>query len=155
VLLVFLLLFQPQLVDSHYAWEDYSYYEILGLEDSNVKPFEIKKAYRKQARMYHPDKQSEGEKLTSEEATARFSLIAEAYEVLSDDKGKSQYDVELAEKKIQGVEKDRWRRQHEEYEEWQQKQEQQAKAYTKREQPGRFSFRDPLEMFENFFAGGK
>ncbi|MBC6472427.1 MAG: J domain-containing protein [Hormoscilla sp. GM102CHS1] len=63
-----------------------NYYEILGVpRDASVE--EIKKAYRKLARQYHPDL-NPGDK----EAEERFKDINEAYEVLSDPNRRSQYD---------------------------------------------------------------
>ena len=62
------------------------YYEVLGIS-KNASSSEIKKAYRKKAIQYHPDK-NPGDK----EAEAQFKLAAEAYEVLSDPQKKSQYD---------------------------------------------------------------
>jgi molecular chaperone DnaJ len=62
------------------------YYEVLGV-DKNASDADIKKAYRKLAKQYHPDV-NPGDK----EAEARFKEINEAYEVLSDPKKRSQYD---------------------------------------------------------------
>ena len=62
------------------------YYEVLGIT-KNASSSEIKKAYRKKAIQYHPDK-NPGDK----EAEAQFKLAAEAYEILSDPQKKSQYD---------------------------------------------------------------
>lgn len=61
------------------------YYEILGVSKSADKS-EIKKAYRKLALKYHPDKNS------SKEAEARFKDISEAYAVLSDAEKRQMYD---------------------------------------------------------------
>ena len=62
------------------------YYEILGVGKS-ATPEEIKKAYRKVAIQYHPDK-NQGNK----EAEEKFKEAAEAYEVLSNDEKRAQYD---------------------------------------------------------------
>ena len=62
------------------------YYDILGVSKSASKD-EIKKAYRKQALKYHPDK-NKGDK-TAEE---KFKESSEAYHVLSDEKRKTNYD---------------------------------------------------------------
>lgn len=62
------------------------YYDILGL-GKGASPDEIKKAYRKVAIQYHPDK-NPGNK----EAEEKFKEAAEAYEVLSNPEKRSQYD---------------------------------------------------------------
>lgn len=63
------------------------YYDILGVS-RNASQDEIKKAYRKLARKYHPD-HSEGNKENEE----RFKEISEAYAVLSDEEKRKQYDT--------------------------------------------------------------
>ena len=62
------------------------YYEVLGTIKS-ASAEEIKKAYRKSALKYHPDR-NKGNK----EAEAKFKEASEAYHVLSDKERKSNYD---------------------------------------------------------------
>ena len=62
------------------------YYEVLGVK-KDASAEEIKKAYRKAAMKYHPDR-NPGDK----EAEAKFKEVGEAYEVLSDDGKRSRYD---------------------------------------------------------------
>ncbi|MEN8193876.1 MAG: molecular chaperone DnaJ, partial [Bacteroidota bacterium] len=62
------------------------YYEILGLA-KNASSDEIKKAYRKLAMQYHPDRNPDDKK-----AEENFKEAAEAYEVLSDSDKRSKYD---------------------------------------------------------------
>ena len=68
--------------------EKRDYYEVLGV-DKTADEKEIKKAYRKLARKYHPDVAEEGKK---EEATEKFKEISEAYAVLSDEEKRQRYD---------------------------------------------------------------
>lgn len=62
------------------------YYEVLGI-DKNASEDEIKKAYRKKAKQYHPDL-NPGDTA----AEAKFKEANEAYEVLSDSQKKARYD---------------------------------------------------------------
>uniref|UniRef100_A0A0G4I4N6 J domain-containing protein n=1 Tax=Chromera velia CCMP2878 TaxID=1169474 RepID=A0A0G4I4N6_9ALVE len=61
-------------------------YKALGVEPSSTQ-VEIKKAYRKMALLYHPDKNK------SEEATKKFQVISAAYAILSDTDKRSRYDA--------------------------------------------------------------
>ena len=62
------------------------YYEVLGV-DKSASADEIKKAYRKMAMKYHPDR-NPGDKVAEE----KFKEVGEAYEVLSDADKRSRYD---------------------------------------------------------------
>src|ERR671921_668107 len=62
------------------------YYQVLGVK-RDAKPEEIKKAYRRLARKYHPDV-NPGDKGAEE----RFKKITDAHEVLSDEKKRKVYD---------------------------------------------------------------
>lgn len=62
------------------------FYKILGV-DKSASDADIKKAYRKLAMKYHPDRNPD-----NKEAETKFKEAAAAYEVLSDDKKRQQYD---------------------------------------------------------------
>ena len=66
--------------------EKRDYYEVLGVA-KNANADEIKKAYRKAAIKYHPDK-NPGDK----EAEEKFKEAAEAYDVLSNPEKRARYD---------------------------------------------------------------
>ena len=65
-----------------------NFYDTLGV-DNNASESEIKKAYRTLSLKYHPDRNP------SEDAKSKFQEIGEAYETLSDDQRRKQYDMEL------------------------------------------------------------
>lgn len=91
-----------------YDWEDQNYYEILDLANppstasrkkrrakrAAISSADIRRSYRKQAQLYHPDKQkvAKNQTITLEERNARFARIAEAYEVLMDEEKRREYD---------------------------------------------------------------
>ncbi len=67
--------------------EKRDYYEVLGVSKNATKD-EIKRAYRKLAKKYHPDLNKDNK----EEAAEKFKEISEAYEVLMDDEKRARYD---------------------------------------------------------------
>jgi molecular chaperone DnaJ len=62
------------------------YYEVLGVA-RNASESDLKKAYRRAAQKYHPDRNPD-----SEEAEEKFKEAKEAYEILSDDRKRAAYD---------------------------------------------------------------
>jgi molecular chaperone DnaJ len=65
---------------------DQDYYQVLGVE-RDASQAEIKRAYRKMALKYHPDRNKD-----NPDAAERFKAAAEAYEVLSNDETRRRYD---------------------------------------------------------------
>lgn len=63
------------------------FYEVLGV-NKNATPEEIKKAYRKLSKKYHPDLNQDNK----EEAAEKFKEISQAYEILSDTNKRETYD---------------------------------------------------------------
>ncbi|XP_066591006.1 dnaJ homolog subfamily B member 6-like isoform X2 [Prorops nasuta] len=105
------------------------YYRVLEISRT-ATGVEIKKAYRKLALRWHPDKNPEN----LEEANKKFKEISEAYEVLSDDKKRRVYDQYGKD----GLQMPGSKRRHED------------EFYTHFET---FAFRDPEDVFREFFGG--
>src|SRR5262245_26849275 len=105
-------------------------YETLGVErDASID--DIRKAYRKLARKHHPDV-NPGDKAAEE----KFKAISAAYEVLSDEKKRANYD-EFGDASLQGgFDPDKAR----EYAKWQQRREQRASSFDDDEGPIEFDF---------------
>ena len=69
-----------------------NYYEILGI-DKNATEEDIKKAFRKMAVQYHPDKQQGKSDADKKAAEEKMKEVNEAYQVLSDKEKRQQYDT--------------------------------------------------------------
>jgi curved DNA-binding protein CbpA len=107
----------PHTTDTLYEWEKLDYYELLGLKPSldvnsqrkrqrkptvdasKIDSKDIRKAYRKQAQLWHPDKINQNQTsnetritISKEESNARFAKISEAYEILMDSEKREEYD---------------------------------------------------------------
>ena len=67
------------------------YYEVLGLK-KGASTDDIKKAYRKLAVKWHPDKWQQASEAEKKKAEENFKELAEAYDVLSDDQKRARYD---------------------------------------------------------------
>ncbi|XP_069441498.1 dnaJ homolog subfamily B member 3-like [Ovis canadensis] len=105
------------------------YYEVLGVP-REASSEAIKKAYRKLALKWHPDKNPENK----EEAERRFKQVAQAYEVLSDAKKRDVYD-RYGEAGVEGSGRTSGSRPFEDPFECV------------------FTFRDPADVFREFFGG--
>ena len=66
-----------------------NYYQILNV-DTTASLEEIKKSFRKLAKLWHPDKNN-----NSSESVSKFKLISEAYEILSNKRTREDYDEQL------------------------------------------------------------
>eukprot|EP00127_Corallochytrium_limacisporum_P004667 Clim_evm21s172 gene=Clim_evmTU21s172 len=67
--------------------DDVDFYDVLGITRSSTAD-DVKKAYKKQALRWHPDKNP----MDKESAEVMFRMVSEAYEVLSDEKKRTLYD---------------------------------------------------------------
>ncbi|GLI63204.1 hypothetical protein VaNZ11_006103 [Volvox africanus] len=70
------------------------YYKVLGLT-FGANQDEIKLAFRKLALLHHPDRHISSTKAQQEQAAARFKAITEAYDVLTDDRKRTQYEASV------------------------------------------------------------
>ncbi|KAE8649776.1 chaperone protein dnaJ 72 [Cucumis sativus] len=68
------------------------HYKVLGLTKSATKE-EIKDAFRKLAKEFHPDKHSQSPKVVRDSATLKFKQVSEAYEILGDDCKRADYNI--------------------------------------------------------------
>ena len=94
----------PPADEIKYDWEKFDYYAILDLPSAGTKvsrrkrqasrqksePNDVRRAYRRQAQLHHPDKKNET--ISTEESNVRFARISEAYEVLFDQSKRIDYD---------------------------------------------------------------
>jgi curved DNA-binding protein len=114
------------------------YYQVLGV-NKDALPADIRKAYRKLARKYHPDVNP-----NSEEAKRKFQQINEANEVLSDPEKRKKYDQYGKDWKHAG-----------EFEKARQQQQNNKYAYEGRSGDfgGQFAEGDFSEFFESLFGG--
>lgn len=71
--------------------EEVNLYHVLSLE-SSAKLEDIKKAYRRLALVYHPDKQANASEEGRAEASIKFQQVGFAYAVLGDEKRRARYD---------------------------------------------------------------
>ncbi|CAB3369914.1 Hypothetical predicted protein [Cloeon dipterum] len=108
------------------------YYRVLELQRT-ASTAEIKKAYKRLALKWHPDKNQNN----IEEATKKFKEISEAYEVLVDDKKRRVYD-QYGKEGLNNGSATRRNRFEDDF----------NFGYP------HFSFRDPEEVFREFFGGG-
>nr|CAI5868542.1 unnamed protein product [Callosobruchus analis] len=105
------------------------YYKILSIPRNATKD-QIKKAYKQLALKWHPDKNPD----KPEEASKRFREISQAYEVLSDPKKKKSYDLYGKDGFSSRPDRD-------------------DDGYCDYGGFGLFSFRDPEDIFREFFGG--
>ena len=79
-----------------------NYYELLGL-DKNSSKADIKSAYKKLAKKYHPDVNLNKSDSEIKENSELFKKINDAYQILSDDKKRDQYDLKNSYKSYENI----------------------------------------------------
>jgi DnaJ family protein C protein 9 len=72
--------------------EDVDLYAVLGIQSTATEE-DIKKAYRKLALIYHPDKHASSNEDTKQSASRKFQQVGFVYAVLSDKKRRAMYDT--------------------------------------------------------------
>jgi len=109
-----------------------NYYKTLGVERS-ATTHDIKRAFRKLALTWHPDKHQAAQK---EAARRRFILIVEAYEILSNDDRRKEYDAYFSQSSVSKTHHTKKPQQHEKYSDnlksWQRESRAKAKVYTQK-----------------------
>lgn len=121
--------------DNYYntnSLQDMNYYQILQISN-DASLTDVKKAYRKLALQYHPDRNLGNEK----QAEQIFRVVAEAYEVLSDETKRKEYDTML-----------RYGSGNNRYSNQQYQQQQHQNQYYQQHQ---HHFRDPFAQFNDLF----
>jgi len=70
------------------------YSDVLALPSAgpDVSPAQLRKAYYKQALLYHPDKQHSKPRSEADEAKAKFQAVSVAYSILSKSESRAEYD---------------------------------------------------------------
>ena len=126
-----------------------NYYQLLKIENSATS-YDIKKAFRREIAIYHPDNNS------SPEAKADFEKLVEAFDILSDDTKRYHYDQML---KSKATNKPVVFEQKEQYKEWQKEAKKKSKKYRES-----YSLEDLLlldlfilngDVFDGFLSGAE
>lgn len=98
-----------------------NYYHLLKI-DRSATSYDVKKAFRREIAIYHPDNNN------SPEAKARFEKLVEAFDILSDDAKRYQYDQLLED---EAANKPIVTEQKHQYEEWQKEAKTKSEKYRK------------------------
>jgi len=120
--------------------KEMNYYTILEVEKT-ASTSDIRKAYRKLALKWHPDKNPDQQEL----ATKKFKQISEAYEILSDDEKRQIYD--------KGPQEQSHRRRHRNSHRSHFAHDEDDDEFDHFFEFPHFVFRDPTEIFREFFGG--